>query len=310
MKNLHIHFGIHRTGTTSIHHNLLNNTEELENQGYIYPDLGVNHRHVRTAWDLISKKIEPNELVKKINREAGTEEYTVLLSSEDFCQLKSSSWLKILTENFNVSASVYLKRQDLWLESWYNQHIKWPWSAKFSTSLPEFFVDNSNDFYWIDYSWLIGRMLEFIPRDKLYVQVMEKSSGINTTKDLFQLLGINERKIVFKKPTNESLTKAQLDIARRIDLLRVKPKARRKILNSLRNLDIEEDDGSQFVFSPSVRKKILRKFRVTNKQVAENIFNRKELFEDSISYPNPVEIPEEKISRKYIPELLRALSES
>lgn len=162
---MHIHFGIHRTGTTSIHSTLVNNLEKFEEQGVLYPELDVNHRHVRTAWQLISKKIDGQELVEKIKEEVTPDTKKIILSSEDFCQLKDSTWLQVLSKNFDLTASVYLRRQDLWLESWYNQHIKWPWDRRFSAATPQYFLSKKHEFYWLDYSWLLSQIEAFIDKE-------------------------------------------------------------------------------------------------------------------------------------------------
>lgn len=310
MSRLHIHFGIHRTGTTSIHHNLLSNLDELEKQGIIYPELGVGHRHVKVAWGVLSGKLKPKELINKIHAERKESEGVTVLSSEDFCQLRDAQWLEILSKEFDLSASIYLKRQDLWLESWYNQHIKWPWSKKFSSSSPDFFLENSDDFYWINYDWLVPRVCEFVDREKLHVGVMEKASVSNTTRDLFSLLGVDESSITYKKPKNESLTKGQLDVARRIDLFSLKPRFRQKILSSIKKLNIEEDDGSKVIFTPSQRKKVLQNFHKGNSKIAESLMRKKNLFDENVEFSDPVSVPEKKIYQNYIPELLKLVVES
>ena len=47
---LHIHFGIHRTGTTSIIRTILNNLNTLNKYGYLIPKLGFEHRHIKIAF--------------------------------------------------------------------------------------------------------------------------------------------------------------------------------------------------------------------------------------------------------------------
>ncbi|MFM9268980.1 hypothetical protein ACJ7V3_01785 [Halomonas elongata] len=309
MKRLHIHFGIHRTGTTSIHHNLLGNAEELERQGYIYPELGVGHRHVKTAWGIISGKLKPDALVSRIHAESEDPDKLIILSSEDFCQLRNAKWLSVLSKEFDLSASLYVKRQDLWLESWYNQHIKWPWSKKFSSSSPEFFLENRGDFYWIDYDWLVPRICEFVDREKLHVGVMERTSVNNTTKDFFQFLGVDESSIIYRKPKNESLTKGQLEIARKLDLIDFKPKGRQKILSSIKKLNIEEDDGSKVIFTPGQRQKILTAFGKGNEKVANKFLGKQKLFEEEIDFSEPVVVPEERVYQEYIPKLLKLVVE-
>lgn len=306
--HLHIHFGIHRTGTTSIHSTLVNNLERFKDQGVLYPELDVNHRHVRTAWQLISKKIDGKVLVDKIKEEATPDTKKIILSSEDFCQLKDPFWLKVLSSNFELTASVYLRRQDLWLESWYNQHIKWPWDKRFSSSTPEFFLSKKNEFYWLDYQWLLSQIEFFIPREKIYVQVMEKSSVKDTTIDFCSAAGIDYSNFDIKKPKNESLSKCQLDVLRLIDLKPLLPRQRSKILKALRSLDIIECDGSKTVFNAQQRKNILEDFARSNYAVAQNYFSRSDLFQEKVLYPDVNVLSEEVVRQKYLPLIIKQMA--
>jgi len=305
---LHIHFGIHRTGTTSIHSALVNNLSCLSEYGYLYPDLGVERRHVRTAWQLISKKIDGDRLVKLIKEEIQPSTKKIILSSEDFSQLRDFRWLEVLSNHFDLSASVYLRRQDLWLESWYNQHIKWPWDKRFSSSTPEFFLSKKGEFYWLDYHWLLSAIGKYIDRDDIYVQVMERSSVADTTVDFLKCIGVDPNIIDIKKPKNASLTKCQLDILRKIDLIGTKPKQRNRINKTLMGLDISECDGSKSVFDSSQRENILSFYSEINERVAQEFFSREKLFMDKVYYPAVNSLEESLIYNKYLPMLIKGLS--
>ena len=51
----------------------------------------------------------------------------------------------------------YLRRQDHWLMSWYNQHVKWPFDREKSRMDPQAFLATLEDFHWLDYERLLGR---------------------------------------------------------------------------------------------------------------------------------------------------------
>lgn len=310
MKKIHIHFGIHRTGTTSIHQNLLRNKDVLKKLGYIYPELGVSHRHVKIAWELLSKKIQPKEFIELINNEFLDEDATLILSSEDFSQLKKANWLSLLASEFDVSGSVYLRRQDKWLESWYNQHIKWPWDKRFSSTTPDSFLNHMGEFYWIEYEWLLDRLVKYIPRDKLYIQVMERSVVEDTTLDFMRSVGINSELLNIKEPVNVSLTKCQLDIVRLIDLIDLNQKYRPKLIKAVTELNIPEGNASRVIFTSDQRRKIIKKFEGSNEKVAEKYFNRKHLFLEPVSFEEPDFLPLDVIYSKYIPDLIKNLSKS
>ena len=303
---LHIHFGIHRTGTTSIIRTILNNLNTLNKYGYLIPKLGFEHRHIKIAWHLINKKINGLDLLKMINYVINEETKYILLISEDFSQLENNNWLKVLSDNFELSASLYLRRQDLWLESWYNQHIKWPWDKKLSSSSPSKFLSLKNNFYWLDYYWLLSTIQRYVNKEKIKVRIYENEIINDINLDFFDLIDINVNELNLNKTKeNSSLTKCQLDIARKINLINKSTKERRKIIKCIKSLDITECDGSKTVFNKEQREKIIYEYDDINKNTAKNFFERKELFQEKIEYPIVKSLSDEVIFSKYLPELLK-----
>ena len=305
---LHIHFGIHRTGTSSIHRNLSTNKNILLDNGILYPELGVESRHVKLAWKLINGKLSYEKAIEQIKAEIKDTTKLVLLSSEDFCLLDIEKWLMLLSENFDLSASIYLKRQDIWLESWYNQHIRWPWSKRFSNASPDFFLNKMSEFYWINYEQLLSRIASRIPEGKLYVNTVESSSVSDTANDLFQFLGVP---LISKQVNkNASLSSAKMDIVRRINFINLNGSARMRIISALERLEIKEDNGSKHIFNDKQARLIMKKFSGSNKKVAEKYFGREKLFNDPyISHRSPSFVSDEKAYKKYIPELLKIVSQ-
>lgn len=300
---------MHRTGTTSIHRTLLRSKEVLKKNGVLYPDLGVDCRHVRIAWNLKSGKVLIRNVIQKIKSECDESTKLVVLSSEDFCLLNIKRFLSKFSEHFDVSCSIYLKRQDLWLESWYNQNIKWPWNKKFSSCDPDFFIKNYKDFFWLDYNKLLSDICSVVSIRDVYVNTVEKGSVANTSSDLIGFLGLGEYVDNKFEDKNASLSYCQIQVLKQIDLIDLPSKARRKIIKSVSNIDIEEDDGSRHVFSEVEAKKVLDKFDKSNIKVAQKFFNRDDLFIDSVVLKkNPIVLRQEDVLNKYIPSLVKDLS--
>jgi len=275
---LHIHFGIHRTGTTSIHRNLVSNLDLLKKHNILYPELGFNHRHVKLAWHLISKKISPEEVLTRLKKEINTETKLIILSSEDFVLINNDKWLKLLQKEFDITASIYLKEQRAWLESWYNQNIKWPWNKKFSTATPEYFLKNIDDFYWIDYYKTLSKLRQLLGREALYVNVVAKEHVIDTTADLFAFLNLDFIDIEQAEQKNISVSYAKLQLLRQIDLFDFKPGQRTRLLNNLKDFSFSEDNGDKRVFSGMQVRSIYDKYENSNALVAKEFFARNELF--------------------------------
>lgn len=310
MQRLHIHFGIHRTGTTSIHRNLYNNFSTLRKMGIYYPDIGMKHRHVQLAWQLINKSEYPKQILKLLINEVPRDVKLIILSSEDFSRMENLEWIKLFANEYEISVSIYLKRQDLWLESWYNQHIKWPWDKRLSNVTPDIFLQNLEEFYWINFEHLLARITSAIPRERLYVNVIDSAGIKDTTNDFFHHCGIDVNLLEQTKIENESLTAVKLQIVRYINLIDIKQKSRDKLLTLLNKMNIKEDDGSKIVFNDEQVKFILDKFHLSNQSVAKDYFGRNELFTDPVKLNrNPILISE-SICQTYILRLLKELSNS
>ncbi|MFC2970589.1 hypothetical protein ACFOES_21030, partial [Acidimangrovimonas pyrenivorans] len=154
MRKLVLHIGAHRTATTAIQKTLRSNFEVLLRQGVLYP-FGVN-KHFSLFQRLFAGKLDPVELAADIKRRAENkpaEIHTVILSDEAVCKRPDLSLLAPLREHFDVKVIYALRRQDLWLESWYLQNVKGQWDSDFShLSFDEFMARWEADvFHWIDY---------------------------------------------------------------------------------------------------------------------------------------------------------------
>lgn len=311
MKNLIVHFGIHRTGTTTIQRILQHNIHKLADQGILLPRINNSHDHSSIAWGLFSNKIPIQTLIENIESQILDSTKTILLSHEDFSIIQSESWLRELSEKFHTKAIVYLRRQDLWLESWYNQHIKWPWTAKFSSSTPEFFLENINDFYWINYAELLSKISNVLGKENIHVNVIDSLGIKDTSKDFFSYINtacdIPEK----VKDSNASISMAKIEIIRRINLFTLKDnnKAKTKILSVLNEMDIPEDDGSKIAFTDEQVQFVLKNFEESNNFVAKEFFQRETLFGDPfILNRTPCKISDYKAYRVYIPRILKKLA--
>jgi len=309
-KKLIVHFGVHRTGSTKIQDALKNNREHLKKTGTLYPQLFGMDSHVSIPWQLLDGKISPEDLLEEIIHHDSEDIHTIILSSEDFCILKDLSFLHILQTRYEVSVVLYLREQLSWLESWYNQHIRWPWDQKFSSATPQFFLANSDDFFWIDYQKLLERLEAYIPQNHIYIQTVGSLGVRNTKADFFTHLQITETDTSAHQGDNSSITSVQVDILRRINLLPLDEKARWSIISSLFALEIPEDNGSKTIFNKRQAKKVLRKYRESNQHVAKRYLSRDRLFEKpDLQNRKPVFLKDRLIYEKYFPELIKKIAE-
>ncbi len=302
-----LHFGIHRTGSTSIQKCLENSYNVLKSHGFLYPKIKGMNGHIQLPWGLNKSEITPKEIVDAILEQKNALTHTCILSAEDFSLVESKEFFDVLNQQFEVESIVYLKRQDLWLESWYNQNIKWPWNRKFSSSTPgQFLANYEKNFWWISYDKLIKHIHQQTSSDKLTVRVVDPKQVTNTVQDFLAYANINPEWLNDYEQENSSLTSAQIDLLRRIDLIDLSAEKRMKLLSSLKALPIEEDNGKKYIFSQSQLEEIILFYRKSNEKVAKKIFSRSELFSScKRREEKPAFISDEKAYFIYIPELLK-----
>lgn len=161
MKDLYLHIGHHKTGTTCIQHFLAGNRSQLANDGYLYPRTG----ELDQAHHLLAISVNKNkDFIQILDKSA--EEYwsdlffeadqsgcnKVIVSSEEFSNNINSDSIeeiKQYTENkFNVRVILYIRRIDELVQSIYKQLVKFygvRCELPFDINAP--YVVNNIDFY-------------------------------------------------------------------------------------------------------------------------------------------------------------------
>lgn len=303
--------GVQRTGTTSIQKAMAESRGKLKSKGVLYPWLFGRHNHVKIAWDIYNGKLKAEQIIEAVKQKEDFRTSKVILSAEGFCFLKDFSFISELDRDYEVKVIIYLKEQVSWLESWYNQHIKWPWKKKYSSSSPEHFIECMDDFYWINYAAMLEKIEQYVSKENIYLEVLGAGGVNNTVEDFFHKTGIQAAWLnPYEEVKNASLTKAQLDILRQIDIKPLKGPSRNKIIKALRDMDIDEEDGSKTVFDATQTLKIQEMFNESNHYVARRYFGKDELFTLDVSKLRaPVKISEDKIHKTYLPEVVRRVAD-
>jgi len=307
-----IHGGIHRTGSTALQKFLSGNRQLLARHGITYPFDTANHQ--RIAWDIFAGRLPGPKLVSLLQEAtAGGDNQALLLSGEDFSIHKDLTWLKPVSAAFQVEAHFYLRRQDIWLMSWYNQHVKWPFDRRKSKLSPDEFLQTLDDYHWIDYSWLAQTWAAAIGADNVRLHVFEE--GTNVIADFCRHIGVVlDDKHRPAQSENESLPPQVLDFVRHFDVQSLGPAQRTRLLTAVRQLCDEREFPPTHIYSPMVRNLILDRFAESNRRVArENLgFENGQLFKtDRVKLDEPyttARLPHsEELMRSYVVPLVRAL---
>jgi len=293
-KRLLIHAGVHQTGTALIQKMLSNNGGHLAANGVLYPPFGtttavgfVNHQ--RLAWNIQEKKIEYQALKDWAATLTQAEAGTIVLSAQDFCRLLDLSFLDVFLDLFEVEAVFYVRRQDEWVNSWYNLHIKWPFHAKLCRSDPIEFLEHLDEFHWIRYFDTAERWAARIGRERVRVRVLERGQIEDPVADICELAGMgpkldskNDRIALCEEQLNGSLPANQLHMLRRLGTIQYSAAVRAKITNAVRNAGGSANANTN-VYRREIRQLIIGHYAPQNEKLAGLYLGRSDgvLFRDN-----------------------------
>jgi hypothetical protein len=300
-KRLLIHAGVHQTGTALIKKFLGAQGKELAARGIVYPyyntdAASVSASQLRLVWDIHSKKIDRGALQEWATALAAGDGNLIVLSAEDFCRLRDLSFLDILTAQFEVEAVFYVRRQDEWLNSWYNQNIKWPFDQRLFQCSPFEFLDHLDEFYWIHYFDTVSRWAKPLGAQRVHVRVVERGQVEDPVADFRALAGIDlEPQIAGvaieaqEDRLNGSLPTQQLELLRRLGTLKYSDAVRTKITNAARRAGAS---GNSNVYCREIRQLIVDRYAAQNQKLATQHLGRSDgvLFRDTGFPEDPVDL--------------------
>lgn len=306
-----IHAGIHRTGSTALQYFLADNRTELALQGFAYPFDKPNHQDI--AWALHRHKTSGDDLIARLHTLNRSTAHTVILSGEDFSLHQNLDWLDVVSRDYNVECIVYLRRQDDWVMSWYNQHVKWPFNREKSQASPQEFLSAIDEFYWIDYERLLDRWTGALGFDSVTVGVVEKQQITDVVRHFADAVGLDTAPMTFGEARpNDSLPIHVLEIARHLGLFEMTRRERTVLNNALRTALLDKATDATTVYSPAERAALIERFAKTNRAVAQRFFGRDELFKAPIPGPDEAYYTfpatrHDEVLKEWVAPLLRQL---
>lgn len=305
-----IHAGIHRTGTTSLQGFLSGNRQALAGHGIHYPGEARNHQPLCWA---INRGDAGAEDIRRLAAE-GAGGRSLLLSAEDFCTHTKLAWLRELASTHETRVVFYLRRQDHWLMSWYNQHIKWPFNRRISRMDKHQFLDCLHEFEWIDFERLLDRWAGILGEDALDIAVLEQGQVRDVVQHFLTVLGIPADGFDFETGRrNDSMPVHHLEIARLLGLFDLKPEQRTRVIRALRAGLAHLTPEARTVFSPAERLRVLDRFERSNAAVARRFLKRDRLFSepppspDEPWYQHPA-LSHEELLRDWISPVIHELA--
>lgn len=281
------HIGTHKTGTTALQNFLTVNKKKFIERGWYYPTeeddnlsivSGEQNLYFGNARCLYFEKTREaifDEIVKY------TEHYNVILSYEgiwEFSDERLKKFFSTILERYsNIKILVYLRRQDEYIESLYNQNVKG--LRGYSKSLSEYSKEPDLLSRFFDYLKKL-ELLEKLVGNKLIVRRYVK----DTISDFLSVIGVELDDVEtppFDK-INLSLGSALLEIKR---IMNGASQTLLQYATQIKSINLNNIAAGHMDYyktmSPEMRKNILKKYEADNEEIVRRyIRDGKPLFEN------------------------------
>jgi len=322
-RTLFLHIGSHRTATTSIQQFMFRNLDPLLENGIFYP-LRVP-RHIRLMTEIFDGRQNADEVARSLNERADEREqdiHTLVLSDEDISIRKDLTPLLPFRDHFDVKVIFSMRRQDIWLESWYFQNVKWQWNPKLShCTFPEFLATRQ-DFHWIHYDQFVRTLEALFGTENLILNVFEKGQMPGGPVHAFcRNIGLADLSAFGPASHyNSSMSAEMVEFVRHMPLDHFNPPERDLLRQAFENMDRKSlghtGKQSELLLPLEERKQILAEYAEGNRALAQRHFDRSDLFLEPLPAADTplakLEIPTDSraLMERFVAPMLRELVES
>jgi hypothetical protein len=302
-----IHTGWHKTGTSAIQSYLFQNKDWLlKEHGILYPETGLIHNaHHLLAWSLqkpmVSKWAQKigfnkdaetifNELFKEAEQKKATK---ILISSEEFSLIHHYRLPRLadLVKDIDLDIIAYVRRQDKYLESLYNQLVKTTF-IRFRHDLKTYLKNKvlSDDLNYYKYFTLWKNSFD---KEKLTIRIYERSAlrDNDIISDLLFLQGIESlpSSTTEMSNINPSLSANSIQFLFNVNRLPMNEGQHKRIVDWLFYYDRINKNSNTSLLSLPERIQLLNIFEASNQQFADDFFSGSNPFvinHDEIMRPN------------------------
>lgn len=303
MATVYLHIGMPKTGTSYIQNFLRLNNDVLNKVGYVYPDfdirfgkIGINrngHFLVNVIRDENNKRLKKEE--QRIENECFDKLFALLDEYPNAILSEESIWNsgeRLRGENFwtnlksrldargvELKVIVYLRRQDLFIQSFWAQHVK---ETSLSDTIQEYIDGKRFKRLKLDYYDRLNKISDVIGKENMLVRVYEKNQYIGPEKtiisDFFTTVGLeyNDNYAELERLPNTSLTGIYLEAKRQLN----------KIEGLVERKDYVQD--------------LVKKVVVLNGDVRSISSNEFMTGDEAVAFLNRYAESNEKVAREYL----------
>jgi hypothetical protein len=243
----------------------------------------------------------------------------IVLSDEDVCMRTDLSLLGEFRKHFDVKVVFALRRQDLWLESWYLQNIKWQWNKSLSHCTLSEFVDRIEEFHWAYYDRLLSHLDEVFGQENVLPYVFEKAQmPAGPVAAFCKRIGIDDISGLKPAPhVNSSYSPTIAEFVRCLPFDEAPDKYRAKLENAVKQVDKtlagKGSDNSTLLLDYDTRLRIMEAHAEGNAAIARRYFGRDLLFLEQMPAPDEplaqMVLPTDTatLMRDYVAPMIRSL---
>lgn len=296
-RRLILHIGLQKTGTSSIQVMLAGSGEYLSGQGFFFPQLPRTEQRPSQVWlspfrhNIIAgtyadyksafENLTPEEAVTFWDS-LYSDGRTPILSAEDVSRQQNFRLFADVLPNFNLEVVMYLRRQDLFIESLYNQRNKILISRGDPKFLSSDFLTEQDAFTFIkqekyipvlNFSKTLERIKTQLSPQKIHVRVFDRTllKGGDVCADFASIFDWDVNALFHPgREANGSISTAVLDKLKSVFLEQGQEAARAEIAAVNKAREQGKDlAGSYRVFCDQTRRNILRQYSEINKELYE-----------------------------------------
>ncbi|MDD4456264.1 MAG: hypothetical protein PHC98_01625 [Syntrophotalea acetylenica] len=291
-----LHIGQHKTGTSSIQAFMDANREKLANNGIFFPALGRFGSHhdliIADPTTRLPEDAQREAWQRYINEAQASGCKKVVISSEDLAFRATQEDVRQIGELLNghtVTVLIFIRRNDLLMQSWYIQKLKW---GAF-TGTPEELIQQSP----MPPLEMVNRWAEVFGEENIRVVPFERASITPSLNHVFwdlieeemdeSYVSVDSKDV---SPSGERLAAMAL-LAKMRSSGMLEDSVFHSILSLVRNAPSDmfpvRKKGS--IFSPELQRKLMKAYEEDYRELAIRYLGR----EDGVFFQEPWVVDEE-----------------
>jgi hypothetical protein len=290
MQKLYLHTGVHRTATSSTQLFLRSNFLPLLQKGWLYPYGAV--RHDQKVRAMVNKTLSVEEFARDLQQRANSHDHavhSVVLSDEDLSIVPDFSLFAPLADRFDVKVVVSLRRQDLWLESWYLQNVKWQWNPLLAHLTFDQFFKRRKEFFWVDYAARLAHYEQVFGAGSVVAGVFERADMPEGPIAAFlNMVGLSD--MTGLGPflhANSSMSPQISEFMRQLPLDQIDERDRSVVERIFVEMDKTlPTNGSKLIMRHDQRQTVMAECAASNRLTAQRYLGREVLFAEPLPGPD------------------------